>query len=63
MTRRAEGTRVAFRVNGNQVKFYAKQGSVLRVETTINNPKDMQSYRASESDPEGPKKWRGMKKA
>ena len=62
MTRRAEGTRVAFRVNGNQVKFYDKQGSVLRVETTINNPKDMQSYRASESDPEGPKKWRGMKK-
>jgi hypothetical protein len=62
MTRRAEGTRVAFRVNGNQVKFYDKQGSVLRVETTINNPKDMQSYRASESDPKGPKKWRGMKK-
>lgn len=62
VTRRAEGTRVAFRSNQNQVKFYDKQGSVLRVETTINNPEDMKSFRASESDPDGPKKWRGMKK-
>jgi hypothetical protein len=62
VTRRAEGTRVAFRVNQNQVKFYDKQGSVLRVETTINNAHDMKSYRASERHPEGKKKWREMKK-
>jgi hypothetical protein len=34
---RPEGARVSFRVNRNGVKFYDKQGSVLRVETTIND--------------------------
>ena len=60
--KRPEGVRVAFRANNNSVKFYDKQGSVLRVETTIANARDMKSYRASEGDPEGPKKWLRMKK-
>jgi hypothetical protein len=60
--RRPEGVRVAFRVNRNRVKFYDKQGSVFRVETTITDARDMKSYRAKESDPEGPKHWRPMKK-
>jgi DNA-binding HxlR family transcriptional regulator len=62
MTRRPEGTRVAFRVKGNGVKFYDKQGSVLRVETTLNEVKDFKSYRSAEGEPEGAKQWRQMKK-
>jgi hypothetical protein len=60
--KRPEGARVAFRVNRNGVKFYDKQGSVFRVETTISDARDMKSYRAKDSDPEGPKAWRRMKK-
>jgi hypothetical protein len=59
---RPEGVRVAFRAKRNQVKFYDKQGSVFRVETTINDPRDMRSYRPKDGDPEGPKAWRPMKK-
>lgn len=60
--RRPEGVRVAFRVNQNGVKFYDKQGSVFRVETTISNARDMKSYRTKEGDPNGPKGWLRMKK-
>lgn len=60
--RRPEGARVAFRVNRNGVKFYDKQGSVFRVETTITDARDMKSYRPKETDPDGPKAWRPMKK-
>lgn len=60
--KRAEGVRVRFRVNRNSVKVYDKQGSVLRVETTLNDVHDMKSYRASEADPKGPKKWRKLRK-
>lgn len=35
---RPEGIRVKHRVQENSVKMYDKQGSVLRIETTINNP-------------------------
>jgi hypothetical protein len=59
---RPEGARVAFRVNRNGVKFYDKQGSVFRVETTIANARDMKSYRPKEGEPDGPKGWRPMKK-
>ena len=60
--RRAEGTRVSFRVNRNSVKFYDKQGSVLRVETTINDTRGFKSFRASEQEPEGEPDWRVLKK-
>jgi hypothetical protein len=62
MIRRPEGACVSFRVKGNSVKFYDKQGSVLRVETTLNQVKDFKSYRPSEGEPEGAKSWRPMKK-
>jgi hypothetical protein len=60
--KRPEGVRVSFRVNGNSVKFYDKQASVLRVETTINDARDMKSYRCKEGEPEGKKQWLRMKK-
>jgi len=38
LKRRVEGIRVKHRVEENSIKMYDKQGSVLRIETTINNP-------------------------
>jgi hypothetical protein len=35
---RPEGVRIKHRVEENSLKMYDKQGSVLRIETTINNP-------------------------
>jgi hypothetical protein len=39
LQRRVEGIRVKHRVEENSIKMYDKQGSVLRIETTINNPR------------------------
>lgn len=39
LQRRYEGVRVKHWVHENSIKMYDKQGSVLRIETTINNPK------------------------
>jgi hypothetical protein len=59
---RPDGTRIKHRVNANSIKMYDKQGSVLRVETTINDPGDFQVHRASETNPEGPKSRRKMRR-
>lgn len=45
---RPEGLRIKHDTNGNSVKMYDKGGSILRVETTINNPKDINVYRPKE---------------
>ncbi len=63
LRRRPEGIRIKHRLNRNSIKMYDKQGSVLRVETTIYDAKDLRVYRPSESDPRGPKAWRIMRKA
>lgn len=60
--RRTEGLRVKHRVRKNSVKMYDKQGSVLRVETTINDPYDLKVYRPARDDPDGPLAWRQMRK-
>lgn len=36
---RLEGVRIKHRVEENSIKMYDKQGSVLRIETTLNNPR------------------------
>lgn len=59
---RAEGVRVKHRVNRNSVKMYDKHRSVLRVETTLNQPNDMKVYRPKEGEPDGPKSWRPLRK-
>jgi hypothetical protein len=43
--RRVEGVCVKHRVEENSIKMYDKQGSVLRVETTLNNPGRFRVYR------------------
>lgn len=60
--KRIDGVRVKHRINDNSVKVYDKQGSVLRVETTINNPRDFKVYRTKEGDHEGPRTWCRMRK-
>jgi hypothetical protein len=59
---RPEGIRVKHRTNGNSVKMYDKGPKLLRIETTINQPRDLKVYRASERDPGGDKKWLPMRK-
>ncbi|TAL11989.1 MAG: hypothetical protein EPO02_02930 [Nitrospirae bacterium] len=59
---RPEGIRVKHRVKGNSIKVYDKQGSVLRTETTINDPRDFKVYRAKEGDSNGEKRWRVLRR-
>jgi len=59
---RPEGMCVRHRVNFNSIKMYNKQGSVLRVETTLNDPSDFKVYRSKEGDPRGAKDWRLLRK-
>jgi hypothetical protein len=60
--RRAEGVRIKHRVGENSVKMYDKQGSVLRVETTINNVDDFKAFRAPENKPDAAPSWQRMRK-
>lgn len=53
-----EVMRIKHRVNFNSVKMYDKAGSVLRVETTLNNVRDIKAPRVIE----GKKVWRSMRK-
>ena len=60
--RRVEGLRVKHAVGSNSVKMYDKQGSVLRVETTVNDPRSLRVYRRKEGQPDGPAGWHRMRK-
>jgi hypothetical protein len=59
---RPEGLRIKHFVNGNSLKLYDKQGSVLRVETTINHPDQFKVWRARENDPVHKKAWRVLRR-
>lgn len=59
---RPEGIRIKHRLGRNSIKMYDKQGSVLRVETTINDGAGMKVYRPKEGDESGPKEWRPLRK-
>jgi hypothetical protein len=61
LRRRSEGLRVKHWAGRNSIKMYDKQGRMLRVETTINDPSDFRVFRGSESDPEK-KQWRRLRK-
>lgn len=69
VTQRIEGMRIKHRVKGNSIKMYDKQGSVLRVETTINNTRDFKVYRTADGQEQTTRpakstkpKWRPMRK-
>jgi hypothetical protein len=60
---RPEGIRVKHSLNGNSIKLYDKQGSVLRVETTIVHPEEFKVYRAPENNPNAEKSWRVLRRS
>lgn len=63
LKRRPEGVRIKHRVNANSIKLYDKQGSVLRVETTMNHPKDFKVYRHKEGQTGGEPGWHSLRKS
>lgn len=62
LRRGPDGVRIKHWLNENSLKLYDR-GSVLRPETTINEPKDFRVYRAAESNPRGPKAWRILRRS
>jgi len=59
---RQEGIRLKHYLGHNSIKMYNKQGTVLRIETTINDTRAIRQYRASETNPQGPRSWQKMRK-
>jgi hypothetical protein len=59
--RRYEGIRVKHWVNYNSVKMYNKSGSILRIETTINNTRGFKVFRHPDDDKGRPASWQKMR--
>jgi hypothetical protein len=59
---RPEGIRIKHQVKKNSVKMYNKQGQILRVETTINDPRDFKVLRHKQGNEHGEKEWLKMRK-
>jgi hypothetical protein len=63
---REEGVRIKHRLNQNSIKIYDKaytaEGSVLRVEMTMNDAGDFRAYRRKEGDSSGRREWRVLRK-
>ena len=59
---RYEGVRLKHFVNHNSVKMYNKAGSVLRVETTINNTRDFKVFRCPDDDESKKPTYQKMRK-
>jgi hypothetical protein len=57
-----DGLRVKHWLNRNSQKLYDK-GSILRSETTINEPKDFRVWRGPETNSEGKKQWRILRRS
>jgi len=63
---RYQGYRIKFKINNNQIKMYDK-GNNLRIEVTINNPRDFKVLKTKENDETGEvietKEWVPMGKS
>jgi hypothetical protein len=60
--RRAEGVRIKHWVDRNSVKAYDKSGTILRIETTINNTRPYKVWRRPEDDPNRAPSWQKLRK-
>jgi len=60
--KRYEGIRIKHWINCNSVKMYNKNGSILRIETTINNAREFRVYRHPNDDINRPPTWVKMRK-
>ena len=63
ISHRSEGVRVKHWVDENSIKMYDKAGSVLRVETTINNPRRLKVRRKGTRNGQTQLSWLPMRKA
>jgi len=61
-TQRPEGLSVKHQVEGNGLKMYDKGGSMLRVESTLNNPRHLKVFRATEGGDPTKKAWYPLRK-
>jgi hypothetical protein len=60
---RADGTRLKFWYNTNALKCYDKEKIALRIETTINSPKEYKVFRVKEGQADdAPKSWQHLRK-
>ena len=57
-----EGLRIKHWKNYNSVKMYNKSGSILRIETTINNTRDFKVFRHPDDDKTRAASWQRMRK-
>jgi hypothetical protein len=62
MKTRLEGVRIKHRLGENSIKMYDKQGSVLRIETTINDAAGFKSFRTPEGKSNAEPAWHTMRK-
>ena len=62
LRRRVEGVRIKHWVAENSIKMYDKAGSVLRVETTINNPRRFSVWRRGQQGGERVMRWMPLRK-
>jgi hypothetical protein len=59
---RPEGVRIKHRLGRNSLKMYDKQGSVLRVETTLNDVRGLKVFRHRADQPQGQREWLPLRK-
>lgn len=59
---RHEGVRIKHRINGNSIKAYNKQGSILRIETTINEANGFKVYRPKQGGDGRERQWLPMRR-
>jgi hypothetical protein len=62
LKQRPEGCRIKFRLKANSIKIYDHL-NVLRIETTINNPREFKVLRVTEIDGYSVRKWHPMGKS
>ena len=62
LKQRLEGVCIKHYAEGNSIKLYDKQGSVLRAETTINRPEVFRVYRTVEGHCEAPLRWMRLRR-
>jgi hypothetical protein len=60
--RRCEGVRIKHWVEENSIKMYDKQGCVLRIETTLNNPRRFKVRRVTTRQGQRQKAWLPLRK-
>jgi hypothetical protein len=61
LKRRVEGMRIKHRAGANSIKMYDKQGSILRIETTINDAAMFRVWRTAQGDDRSRPDWRRLR--